>query len=162
MEPPRVYIETTIPSAYFDTRTAPEMIRRREATRRWWADAEERYELVTSITVLEELERGPAPKAPLWLGLLDGFRLLDEESSIADITAAYVRNKLMPSDPAADALHLALASSHSCDFLLTWNYKHLANANKFGHIQRINTRLGLFVPRIVTPLDLLEVDHERG
>jgi hypothetical protein len=52
-------------------------------------------------------------------------------------------------------LHLALASYHKCDFLLTWNCRHLANANKFGHIRRVNTMLGLFVPLLVTPLELL-------
>ena len=61
----------------------------------------------------------------------------------------------MPRDPVGDALHLALASFHKCDFLLTWNCLHLANANKFGHIRRINGMLGLFVPLLVTPLELL-------
>jgi hypothetical protein len=57
-----------------------------------------------------------------------------------------------------DALHLthlALASYHKCDFLLTWNCRHLANANKFGYIRRVNTLLGLYVPLLVTPLELL-------
>ncbi len=53
----------------------------------------------------------------------------------------------------------AIASYHKCDFLLTWNCKHLANANKFQHIKRINTRLGLFVPTLVTPLELLGDNH---
>ncbi len=61
----------------------------------------------------------------------------------------------MPTDPAGDALHLALASYHKCDFLVTWNCRHLANANKIGHIRRVNTMLGLFVPALVTPLELL-------
>ena len=58
----------------------------------------------------------------------------------------------MPADPGGDALHLALASYHKCDFLVTWNCQHLANANKFGHIRRVNAMLGLFVPALVTPL----------
>ena len=61
----------------------------------------------------------------------------------------------MPADPGGDALHLALASYHKCDFLVTWNCQHLANANKFGHIRRVNAMLGLFVPALVTPLELL-------
>ena len=65
----------------------------------------------------------------------------------------------MPRDPVGDALHLALASYHKCDFLLTWNCKNLANANKFGHIRRINGLLGLYTPNIVTPLELLEDEN---
>jgi hypothetical protein len=41
------------------------------------------------------------------------------------------------------------------DFLVTWNCQHLANANKFGQIRRINGILGLFVPELVTPMELL-------
>jgi hypothetical protein len=68
----------------------------------------------------------------------------------------------MPQDPLGDALHLALASFFRCDFLLTWNCNRLANANKFNHIKRINALLGLFVPMLVTPLEMLgETDHER-
>lgn len=61
-------------------------------------------------------------------------------------------------DPTGDALHLALASFYRCDFLVTWNCKHLANANKFGHIRRVNNDLGLFVPLLVTPMELMEGD----
>ena len=62
----------------------------------------------------------------------------------------------MPHDPLGDALHLALASFHKCDYLLTWNCKHLANANKFQHIKRVNAMLDLYVPMLITPLELIE------
>jgi predicted nucleic acid-binding protein len=81
--------------------------------------------------------------------------LLSVEPAIADIVQAYIQHKVMPNNPVGDALHLALASYHKCDFLLTWNCKHLANANKFHHIRRVNTLLGLYVPLLVTPLELL-------
>lgn len=68
---------------------------------------------------------------------------------------AYIARKLMPNDPTGDALHLALASFHRCDFLATWNCQHLANANKFDHIRGVNGILGLMVPALVTPLELL-------
>ena len=71
---------------------------------------------------------------------------------------AYVGRQLIPAAPFGDALHLALASYHRCDFLVTWNCKHLANANKFEHIRRVNGILGLFVPTLVTPLELIGED----
>lgn len=64
----------------------------------------------------------------------------------------------MPANALGDALHLAVASFYQCHFLLTWNCKHLANANKFGHIQRINSMLGLYNPLLITPLELLGVE----
>ena len=160
MSKPRVYVETTIPSFYHETRTAPEIFSRREWTRQWWAAAANRYELVTSPAVLDELAAGPAERSADWLALVAGLPVLPVEPAIAEIVQTYIQHKVMPADPAGDALHLALASYHKCDFLVTWNCEHLANANKFGHIRRVNTMLGLFVPSLVTPLELLGGSYE--
>lgn len=154
MSKPRLYVETTIPSFYHETRTTPDVVARRQWTRRWWGAAE-RYELVTSPAVLDELAGGMEERSALRLALLQDLPLLPVEPAIAEIVQAYIQHKLMPADPAGDALHLAMASYHKCDFLVTWNCLHLANANKFGHIRRVNTLLGLFVPALVTPLELL-------
>ncbi|MDM8566420.1 hypothetical protein QUF74_12325 [Candidatus Halobeggiatoa sp. HSG11] len=87
--------------------------------------------------------------------MLNDISLLSIEQEIAEITDIYIKNKVMPNNPTGDALHLAIASYHKCDYLLTWNCKHIANANKFGHIKRINTLLGVFIPNLITPLELL-------
>lgn len=151
---PVVYIETTIPSFYHDVRRSPDIVVRRGWTRRWWSEARASYSLVTSEAVLEELEGGIPEHAEARLALVADLPLLPIEPAIAEIVEAYVRHKLMPADPGGDAIHLALASYHKCDFLPTWNRLHLANANKFGHIRRINTMLGLFVPTLAPPLEL--------
>jgi predicted nucleic acid-binding protein len=116
---------------------------------------QKKYELVTSEPVLEELKEGHHPSKKLVTALLRNISIVSVEIEITDIVRAYIRHKVMPSDPVGDALHLALASYHKCDFLLTWNCNHLANANKFFHIRRVNTLLSLFTPSIVTPLELL-------
>ena len=150
-----VYIETTIPSFYQEVRTEPEMIARRNWTREWWNNQREHYQLVTSIAVIEELERGDYPNKEKILNLVADIPLLSINTEIHDIVKTYIRRKLMPADILGDALHLAIASFHGCDFLLTWNCKHLANANKFSHIRRLNTLLGLYVPALITPVELL-------
>ena len=160
MSKPRVYVETTIPSFYHETRTAPDIVARRRWTRQWWSGAPERYELVTSSPVLDELAGGPRERIAERLTLVRELPLLAIEPGIGEILQAYLRHKLMPADPAGDALHLALASYHKCDFLVTWNCRNLANANKFEHIRRINTMLGLFVPVLATPLELLGGNNE--
>ena len=151
----RVYIETTIPSVYYDTRDDAETIARRSWTRRWWERYRYDYEIVTSSAVIEELRNGEFDSRENCLRLLDGVPLLPVELSIGEVVQTYVNHHVMPANPTGDALHLALASHHKCDFLLTWNCRHLANANKFSHIRTINGLLGLFVPSLVTPLELL-------
>jgi len=155
---PRVYIETTIPSFYYTTRRDPESVARKNWTQHWWDFRRVACELVTAAAVLDELKKGTYPTKPQVLALLDGVSVLPTEPPVLEIVEVYLEHGVMPKDPAGDALHLALASYHKCEFLLTWNCKHLANANKFRHIQRVNGLLGLFVPSIVTPLELLGED----
>ena len=111
--------------------------------------------MVTSLAVLDELTGGIPEHSAQRLALVRDLPLLPIESAIAEVVQAYIWHKVMPADPGGDALHLALASYHKCDFLVTWNCRHLANANKFSHVRRVNALLGLFVPALVTPLELL-------
>lgn len=150
-----VYIETSIFSFYYDERPDPSIMVRREWTREWWKNCRSDYTFITSMAVLDELNRGNKLHKGQALGLamtLPAIALTDE---IAEIVQIYVAHHVMPKDPMGDALHLALASFHKCDYLLTWNCQNIANANKFAHIRRINALLGLHVPELVTPLQLM-------
>jgi hypothetical protein len=73
--------------------------------------------------------------------MVDGIELLAINEAISEIVEAY-KAQLMPADPFGDALHLEIAFYHRCDFVVNWNCRHLANANKFGHIRRVNGMLG--------------------
>jgi predicted nucleic acid-binding protein len=152
----RIYVETSIASFYFEVRQEPDMVARRNWTRRWFdAALVGGDEIVTSLAELAELERGNFPGREQALALFSQLPVEDITDAIVEITEAYIAHKLMPNDPTGDALHLAVASYHKCDFLVTWNCQHLANANKFGHIRRVNAILGLMSPSLVTPLELL-------
>jgi predicted nucleic acid-binding protein len=157
---PKVYIETSIPSFYHEVRTEAVMVARREWTQEWWDTLRHRYALVTSAAVVDELMRGEYPNKEQVLALINTLPLLPVEPAISEIVHVYIAHKVMPNDPLGDALHLAVASYHKCDFLVTWNAKHLANANKFQHIRRINALLGLYTPLLVTPLELLGEGEE--
>jgi predicted nucleic acid-binding protein len=151
----RIYIETTIPSFYYEVRKEPEMVSRKNWTRQWWDNHSRHYDLVTSEAVINELQQGTYRNQKQALKLLEEIPILRIDEDIKNTVQAYIKHKVMPAKPFGDAIHLALASYHKCDFLLTWNCNHLANANKFFHIRQINTMLGLFIPSMVTPLELL-------
>lgn len=162
MPRPRVYVETTIPSAYYTGRTDSMMLERRDWTRSWWHLASAGYELVTSFIVYRELLDGKSRHVSARLALLRDLELLDVTPAVRETAQTYVRQKLMPATPLSDAMHLALASHYACDVLITWNYRHLANVNKFDRIRRLNTRLGLAVPALTTPRLLLGVDDDES
>jgi len=129
MQKPRVYVETSIPSFYHELRTSPDVVARREWTRQWWHGSTAMYEMVTSAAVINELSEGIPERSALRLSLVRDLPLLPIELAITEIAATYVQHRVMPADPTGDALHLAIASFHKCDFLVTWNCAHLANAN---------------------------------
>jgi len=83
---------------------------------------------------------------------------LDEEVyALADLL---VTSQVMPKPATAgDAMHIAAATVHAAQFVLSWNVKHLANPNKRAHLNVICTRLGYTAPQIVTP-DMLQEDGE--
>ena len=150
-----IYVETSIPSFYFETRPGAQMQARREWTREWWESALITDELVTSLGVINELGHTPEPKRSECLTLIDALPLLDVTEEVDDLVETYILNKVMPEDAAGDALHLALATVHRCDILVSWNCRHIANANKTPHIRKINGRLGYETPVLITPLEIL-------
>jgi predicted nucleic acid-binding protein len=156
-----IYVETTIPSFYTEKRSGVDIAARRQWTREWWSESKPDHRLVTSVVVFDELERMPdAARRAEAIALLRELEELDYIAEVEEIAAVYLQHKIMPAEALGDADHLALASFYNCDMLVTWNCKHLANANKTGHIRRVNALLGLRTPLLVTPLQLLEKDYE--
>ena len=153
---PTVYIETSIPSFFYETREGAKFVAMKQWTQDWWKNESGNYQCVTSDAVINELETGKHPKKSEKLNLISEIELLEINHSIEEIVEVYLAHFLMPKNDIGDALHLAIASYHKVDFLLTWNCKHIANANKRAHIRRINERLNLFTPALVTPYELTE------
>lgn len=150
-----VYVETSVPSFYFETRPRHDMQAMKQWTREWWALPKFDQELVIGPPILAELSEAPPTKRERAMRLIENLRMLPYTDEVMEIVSAYFAHKLMPREAHGDADHLAIASFHNCDMLVTWNCKHLANANKFGHIRRVNGSLGLRTPALVTPQQLL-------
>jgi hypothetical protein len=150
---PLVYVETTIPSYYCDDRpiVAADIAR----TREWWDRERAAYDCFISAAVLDELKNGDYPNKQECLNLVEAIPLLEVNGEILEIAQVYQVRGLMPKPPSADALHLALASYYRMDFLLTWNCRHIANANKTKHLEVLNQGMGLAVPQLITPHQLL-------
>lgn len=151
----RIYIDTTIPSTYYTLRTDAESLARQKETQHWWAKYADIFFVTSSTAVVVELSRGTREATQNRLDLLRGIHLFAVTSEIERIAQVYIDKLVMPQDPFGDALHLAIASFHKVDVLLTWNCMHLANPNKFDFITGINQRLGLSTPAFKTPLDYL-------
>jgi len=155
----RVYIETTIPSFYYTLRTDTESVARMSWTRRWWSEFATQFTLVSSAAVIAELRRGTGTTTGQRISLLGDAELLEVTNQVEDVANVYIEKLVMPNDPGGDALHLALASVHRVNVLLTWNCQHLANPSKMEHIRLVNYELGLPMPLLTTPLNYLSEDE---
>lgn len=93
------------------------------------------------------------------LALLHEMRVLPVTDGVADLARVLVATGLVPVIASPDAVHIALASVHQIDFLVTWNFKHIANP----HIrERMRTKIndsGYRMPVMCSPEELLNDDE---
>jgi hypothetical protein len=157
---PTVYLDATVPSFYYEERPGTVIQAWREITVEFWDHARSGYDLFLSDETLRELQEPgyPAAKRDKCLALVSDLPRLAVAPEVIDLVGHYVAEHLMPADDLGDAFHLAFATWYRIQYLLTWNCKHLANANKFEHIQVLNARRRLVSPAIVTPAQLLEIE----
>lgn len=66
------------------------------------------------------------------------------------------RSVVQPEKATIDALHIAVASVHGMDYLVSWNCTHIANATMRGQIEAICRGAGFAPPVICTPLELVK------
>lgn len=154
------YIETTIPS-YYTARNARSILQasRQLVTREWWDDGCSGFELVTSTETLNEAGEGDPTMAIERLALLRNLRVLPVTNEAADLARLLVTSGLVPELATPDAVHIALASVYRIDFLVTWNFKHIANP----HIrERMRVKIndsGHRMPVMCSPEELLNEDE---
>lgn len=155
---PSVYLDATIPSFYYEDRPGTIIQAWHEITLEFWHQALQRYEVFVSDETIRELQDVgyPESKRKQCLELVAPLPRLAVCPEVTDLVAYYVADGLMPSNDLGDAFHLAFATWYRIQYLVTWNCKHLANANKFEHINVLNSRRRLISPMLVTPQQLLE------
>ena len=158
--PESIYIETTIPSLYV-ARPATQLVEaaRQQLTKIWWDEHRVNYDIVCSQTVIDECGRGDALMAERRLAVLDTVPLLDLSEEVITIAEDLVSRQIIPPKAADDAVHIAVASVHEIDYLLTWNCKHIANPHNWRRISDCLSTHGWRASVICTPEDLIGDDN---
>ena len=72
-----------------------------------------------------------------------------------ELAGELVAEGAIPQKAAQDAAHVAIASVYECEYLLTWNCRHIANAELGRGIRRVIGRHGYNVPNLSTPEELM-------
>lgn len=146
----RVYLDTSVLSAYCDER-APE---RMTETREFWAKLTE-AEASTSDVVFDEIERTPDEiRRSLMLGLLADTVQIPVTQEMHELAARYIQHGLFGPVMYNDALHVAVAVLSRQDIVLSWNFKHLVNRRRRAQVNEVNVLLGLPTIEILAPSEL--------
>ncbi len=133
----KVYLETSFVS-YLVARRSRDLIvaGRQQLTIDWWEQQRAKFELFISETVLEEAGRGDADEITKRMKVLAGIPLLDVSDEALRLADELLKRGTLPAKAAIDAVHIAVATVHRMDYLLTWNCKHIAN----GHVRKLAGR----------------------
>jgi predicted nucleic acid-binding protein len=153
-----LYLETSVIGAYLDNGEPF----RRDLTIRWWEHEMPDYRSVISPLVTAELARVPEPHRTSYLKLARGLEQVELNDETAILAEGYISRGIFHRKYIADALHVAIASWHKIDYLVTWNFGHLANVRRQARIRLFNTAAGFFVPMIVTPEFLVSEATEKS
>ncbi|NJN87110.1 MAG: type II toxin-antitoxin system VapC family toxin [Leptolyngbyaceae cyanobacterium SL_7_1] len=151
-----VYIETSI-LGYLTARSTKNLIlaANMEITKDWWEFRRNTFILYTSEAVLDEVAQGDVEIAAQRLEILRDFPLLALNQAVQDLAAQFLARSSLPPKAKVDAIHIAAATIHGMDYLLTWNCKHIANAQIQGKLAEISLDFGCVLPVLCTPNELM-------
>jgi predicted nucleic acid-binding protein len=154
-----VYIETSI-LGYLTARSAANLILAAniKLTQDWWDNCRSSFVLYASEIVEDEAARDDAAIAAQRLNLLQSLMLLDLTEEAIELAQEFLQQSNLPLKASNDALHMALATVYGLDYLLTWNCKHMANAQIQRKLSQISFELGYELPVICTPYELMGYD----
>ena len=151
-----IYLETTIIS-YYSSRPNRDIViaGHQQITKDFVDKSALRNDIFVSELVIEECKSGDKEAAILRLELLKTFNLLELNDAALSLAKSLVSSKIVPNQYAEDALHIALATIHGMDYLVTWNCKHIANAQIRNKLEKAIRKNGYILPVICTPEELM-------
>ena len=154
---PSLYVETSVIS-YLTARLSANLVvaARQRITRAWWETRRDGYDLVVSPIVLEEVSEGDADAAAARLEPLRGIEIVGVSPGTDRLAADLLTTVPLPEKATTDAAHIALAATAGADYLLTWNFKHIANPTLRDRIADVCRSNGYEPSTLCSPEDLLE------
>lgn len=142
-----LYLETSVVGAYLDN----DEPFRRDLTIRWWEHELCEYRAVSSVLVESEISRMAEPHRSGYLNLIKPLERLELTDEVAILAEGYIDRGIFHRKYIADAIHVAIASFHKIDYIVTWNFGHLANVRRQARLRLFNKAAGFFSPVIITP-----------
>jgi len=109
----------------------------------------------------QEILRAPEQVRELMRTTFAGEALLASSEEADSLAAAYLAQKVVPADYEDDAYHVAVCSVARIEYLVSWNFKHLANVRREAGFNAVNLLQGYPAVRIVAPTALIHGHEEK-
>ncbi len=154
---PCAYVETSV-IGYLALRPSRDQVvtANQQITREWWQVRAAEYDLYVSQLVIQEAKADDEDVAMRQMALLVDIPSLELNRSALDLARVLAARVPMPESAVEDALHVAVATVHGMDYLLTWDCGHIADPATRHRIERVCRSQGYEPPVICTPQELLE------
>ena len=157
---PRIYVETSVIS-YLTARPSRDpvnAVRQLQAKALW--SAQDRFSLVISPAVLDEAMQGHPDQAQLRMQAIAFLPVLSLSTEASYLAQLLLERKALPSKALADAVHIAIATTHKIKVVASFNFRHLASVFARAKIEQTLRQLGYEAPHIATPEEILGVTDE--
>ncbi len=143
--------------SYLVARTSRDLLiaAHQQSTQDWWANRRSLFDCFISQVVIDEASAGDPKEVQKRLAILSGLSALEVTEDAETLTQAIMTAGILPPLAVRDAAHVAVAAIHAIDYLLTWNCKHLANAQISRRIAVLCEHMGHRMPIICTPEELM-------
>ncbi len=150
-----LYLDTSVIGGYFDAEFQTD-------TRALWRLKEAgRFRFISSQLVIDELAHAPERVRNLMRSSIAPEDVLDVGVEMEELAAVYMTQKVVPAAFADDAQHVAVCSVARLDYLVSWNFKHLANVHRESGFNAVNLLQGYPPVRIVAPTFLIHGHEEK-
>ena len=151
MEKAKVYLDTTVPSAYYDDRASD----RERLTRAFWAERLPDFKPVISNIVLSEIRDTPDEEKRIKMEqLMQGIEVLVFNEEADKLAKEYVRIGVIPEKYTSDANHVAIAVANGVRYLISWNFKHIVKVSTRREVNLINALMGYELIELLAPPEL--------
>lgn len=147
-----VYIESSVAS-YLTARPSHNVVTaaRQAITIDWWRDRRQDFEIFISALVEEEISRGDAEAARSRLEMVADVASIAITPQAEELAEQLIISNAVPNSNIEDALHIAIAAAQGMGYLLTWNFKHINNAQSRATITMVVEDHGYICPEMCSP-----------
>ena len=119
------------------------------------------FTILYSTVTQDELENAPEKVKQIVQKIKsEHTEFIIETEDAVDLALDYISEKVVGKTSYADCLHIALATIHRADLLLSWNFKHIVNIERIRGYNSTNIKLGYKQLEIRSPRELLRYENE--